>query len=198
MLYLVSTVTTAEVSRSGQALIFPNDQEPPEETLNFRWSNEPADGQAGTGSNQGIPRVINLLQCSIGANTYFKKKLSLLETLSSLEWGQRQPTGYGQLVKICVRSGCGHRCSHKAKFDWIPCLEECTAMSVTDVEQTRKRSGYDISSPVSARNNRNKRYRLGLYDCISSYCNKLEGSERKSCIVYYCHRSVGSAGEEEE
>lgn len=34
-----------------------------------------------------------------------------------------------------------------------------------------------------------KRYRLGLYDCISSYCGELEGEDRKSCIINYCHRS---------
>lgn len=34
-----------------------------------------------------------------------------------------------------------------------------------------------------------KRYRLGLYDCISSYCGSLHGEDRKSCIINYCHRS---------
>lgn len=34
-----------------------------------------------------------------------------------------------------------------------------------------------------------KRYRLGLYDCISSYCGELHGTDRKLCIVNYCHRS---------
>ncbi len=35
-----------------------------------------------------------------------------------------------------------------------------------------------------------KRYRLGLYDCISSYCSELSGADRKSCIINYCHRST--------
>ena len=35
-----------------------------------------------------------------------------------------------------------------------------------------------------------KRYRLGLYDCISSYCGQLSGADRKSCIINYCHRST--------
>ncbi len=35
-----------------------------------------------------------------------------------------------------------------------------------------------------------KRYRLGLYDCISSYCGSLKGESRKSCIVNLCHRSA--------
>ena len=35
-----------------------------------------------------------------------------------------------------------------------------------------------------------KRYRLGLYDCISSYCGQLSGEDRKSCIINYCHRST--------
>ena len=35
-----------------------------------------------------------------------------------------------------------------------------------------------------------KRYRLGLYDCISSYCGQLSGTDRKSCIINYCHRST--------
>ena len=34
-----------------------------------------------------------------------------------------------------------------------------------------------------------KRYRLGLYDCITSYCGKLEGPDRQGCIVNSCHRS---------
>ena len=33
-----------------------------------------------------------------------------------------------------------------------------------------------------------KRYRLGLYDCISSYCGDSEGEKRLSCISFYCHR----------
>ena len=33
-----------------------------------------------------------------------------------------------------------------------------------------------------------KRYRLGLYDCISSYCGSLTGESRKTCIVNFCHR----------
>ena len=33
-----------------------------------------------------------------------------------------------------------------------------------------------------------KRYRLGLYDCISSYCGSLKGESRKTCIVNFCHR----------
>ena len=33
-----------------------------------------------------------------------------------------------------------------------------------------------------------KRYRLGLYDCISSYCSLLAGKPRKACVVNFCHR----------
>ena len=36
----------------------------------------------------------------------------------------------------------------------------------------------------------NKRYRLGLYDCIASYCGSAVGALRKSCIINYCHRST--------
>ena len=46
----------------------------------------------------------------------------------------------------------------------------------------RKRSGHGRISKVM------KRYRLGLYDCISSYCGETEGEKRLSCISFYCHR----------
>ena len=51
------------------------------------------------------------------------------------------------------------------------------------------------SSPVSSPQKKRvkvaeieKRYRLGLYDCISSYCGSLKGESRKTCIVNFCHR----------
>ena len=46
----------------------------------------------------------------------------------------------------------------------------------------RKRGEYKRRSKVM------KRYRLGLYDCISSYCGETEGEKRLSCISFYCHR----------
>ena len=47
----------------------------------------------------------------------------------------------------------------------------------------RKRNDYERRSKVI------KRYRLGLYDCISSYCGETEGEKRLSCISFYCHRA---------
>ena len=51
------------------------------------------------------------------------------------------------------------------------------------------------SSPISSPQKKRvkvaeieKRYRLGLYDCISSYCRSLKGESRKTCIVNFCHR----------
>lgn len=37
-----------------------------------------------------------------------------------------------------------------------------------------------------------KRYRIGLYDCIRSYCSNRRGHSRKSCILGYCHRNTVS------
>ncbi len=42
----------------------------------------------------------------------------------------------------------------------------------------------------NVRSNISKRYRLGLYDCISSYCGSLSGESRKLCIVEQCHRTA--------
>ena len=58
--------------------------------------------------------------------------------------------------------------------------EHFTGLLPLDIK--RKRDEYERRSKVM------KRYRLGLYDCISSYCGETEGEKRLSCISFYCHR----------
>ena len=58
--------------------------------------------------------------------------------------------------------------------------EHSTGLLPLDIK--RKRDEYERRSKVM------KRYRLGLYDCISSYCGETEGEKRLSCISFYCHR----------
>ena len=62
--------------------------------------------------------------------------------------------------------------------------------------ETRGRQDLNLSQRLPKRSDEinsmsiAKRYRLGLYDCISSYCGQLSGADRKSCIINYCHRST--------
>ena len=58
--------------------------------------------------------------------------------------------------------------------------EHFTGLLPLDIK--RKRDEYERRSKVI------KRYRLGLYDCISSYCGETEDEKRLSCISFYCHR----------
>ena len=57
------------------------------------------------------------------------------------------------------------------------------------VEQQSPYSG-SIKRMLDRDLGRTKRYRLGLYDCISSYCGGAMGTDRENCIIKNCHRSL--------
>lgn len=124
-----------------------------------------------------------------------------------------------QLVKLldvykCINAECYKTCI--TDYNPLNCFKrECPLLSeahdtqkgLQDIVNLRKNDQFDVErsveeeedvkhSPVVKRKKTpkdyaeiQKRYRLGLYDCISSYCGELEGEPRKSCIVNYCHRS---------
>ena len=53
-------------------------------------------------------------------------------------------------------------------------------------------SGYKMDGYGQMKIRRGKRYRLGLYDCISSYCGEMSGYRRGQCIVDRCHQTAFS------
>ena len=79
---------------------------------------------------------------------------------------------------------CDWQCTGRPSGSVWPCRCAATKRSSPSSTPSFRRAA---SKPVPVPS---KRYRLGLYDCISSYCGESVAEKRKSCIINYCHRST--------
>ena len=140
-----------------------------------------------------------------GEELALQLKTSMLQTLAC-EHMQRVDCiddAVMESLRNCVPWKCYQLC--KNAHNWPMCDTECVEQKyLKDVIVASVRhhpnSDKQIEQPALRMENlesRDKRYRLGLYDCIASYCTGLEGNQRKYCIVYFCHAkntTTASAG----
>ncbi|ELT95883.1 hypothetical protein CAPTEDRAFT_202923 [Capitella teleta] len=131
------------------------------------------------GSSQE-PGTLDRAHCVVTSAQNLGLKLSLLRAVLCIKYPHCDDR-IQRLVDVCVEFQCESSCRLSADVD--ACLDMCID---TSLPQSQPESTGDDDLGVA----RSKRYRLGLYDCISSYCSALNGDDRKSCIVHYCHRSA--------
>jgi hypothetical protein len=82
------------------------------------------------------------------------------------------------------RGKCDWRCTGRPSGSVWPC--RCASPTKRS-SSASSGSSFRAQKPLPVPS---KRYRLGLYDCISSYCGESVAEKRKSCIINYCHRST--------
>lgn len=164
-------------SDGAKVQLFPNNQDPPEETLEF-WMHS---GMQGTPESALVDRV----NCLMSSARNIGQKISLFKALICTKY-RKCESDLSHLVDVCLMGQCEAMCRLSADPD--TCLDVCMEQGIsTGHAPEHARRGSQADDEV--RRVPSKRYRLGLYDCISSYCSSLQGEDRKSCIVYYCHRS---------
>ena len=182
-------------SRSEQAKIFPSGSEPPEETIEL-WMNQRKEEQSHD--------VMAKVRCLLNQAGHDSSRLIwLVRTLACIHRGDCDHLGLSmERIYRCVNPSCYKDCERK-QLPPSQCISHTCTPTETDADNAtlqqlrmfkRKADAildYEDNSavPFSKLTKMQKRYRLGLYDCISSYCGDLEGEDRKSCIINYCHRS---------
>ena len=152
-------------------------------------------------TNRKSQEMRGLLDCILSVHEGPGRLHDMLNMLMCLQQGKCSNVKLElSRVQQCLRVSCFDRCisqSNPALCLRTTCLTQGAA---TGVERTKVERPNPVSlsppkrSPQRHRPSREylkaeKRYRLGLYDCISSYCGELHGESRKSCIINYCHRS---------
>ena len=175
---------------SAQLKFFPSSQEPPEETLEL-WLNGERLRANGPG---GLEQVLGKLYCLLNASNHAKDfGRNIVDVMACLN-GQSCPDleQVTDLLKECQSGGCGDLCAREEDLrGWAECVHDCSRRDNT--EPWRQEAGRQRNAVTQKRAetllSAVKRYRMSLYDCISSYCASYQGEDRKSCIVYYCHRS---------
>ena len=156
---------------------------PPEETLELWMDHDSRNARSKT-------LIMDMVNCLI-QNTNNHNKLSHLDnTLVCLTTGNcKEPGLDDQTIHQCRSDVCHNKCALNSSSSSCRLVCHQERYESRDVEKRahqRRVSGFKGDRLFLGL--RNKRYRLGLYDCISSYCGEKTGPERESCIINYCHR----------
>ena len=167
----------------------------------------------------GLPRYVKTPTEADGSSDVLNKRVFLLTTLLNALWcvngKDTCPDDVDTVLsdlRRCLPPDCAARCRTavnvrncvarmcgSARTDAVKDMaDEPLRSAETGIRNLALKGAGDVKPKRSDEldvyrfglgQSRNKRYRLGLYDCISSYCGNLHGEDRKSCIVNYCHRS---------